>query len=137
MNKSLHERNFHAVEKELSVFTCYRCKFSNSSILNQIIKSLTIYVGFVGLNFVNLKISRITGNQSMGNLFWLDQQLTSLSNPSSSTTQTSGIDNFPASIEVHESAMKNTLMTFVIPNQNIEHDLIELMTLKKKDIQSL
>ena len=67
----------------------------------------------------------------------MDQQLTSLSNPSSSTTQASDIDNFPASIEVHESAMKNTLMTFIIPNQNIEHDLIEFMTLKKKEIQSL
>ena len=54
----------------------------------------------------------------------LDQQLTSLSNSSSSITQASDIYNFPASIEVHESAMKNTLMTFIIPNQNIEHDLI-------------
>ena len=33
--------------------------------------------------------------------------------------------------------MKNTLMTFIIPNQKFEHDLIEFMTLKKIEIQSL
>ena len=33
--------------------------------------------------------------------------------------------------------MKNTLMIFIIPNQNIEHDLIEFMILKKFKIQSL
>ena len=27
---SRHERNFHAVDKELPVFTCYRCKFSRA-----------------------------------------------------------------------------------------------------------
>ena len=59
----------------------------------------------------------------------LDQQLTSPCNLSSSIIQASDIDNFPASIEVHESAMKNTLMTFIFPNQNI--DFIEFMTLKK------
>ena len=69
--------------------------------------------------------------QSEHGLPLLDQQLTSLSNPPSSITQASDIDNFAASIEVHESAMKNTLMTFIIPNQNIEQDLIEFMTLKK------
>ena len=70
--------------------------------------------------------------QSEHGLHVLDQQLTSLSNPSSSITQTSEIDNFPASIEVHESAMRNTLMTFFIPNQNIEHDLIEFRTIKNE-----
>ena len=38
----------------------------------------------------------------------LDQEHSSLSNPCSSTTQASGIDNFPASVEVHESAMKKS-----------------------------
>ena len=69
--------------------------------------------------------------QSEHGLPVLDQQLTSLNNPSTSITQASDIDNFPAAIEVHESATKNTLMTFIIPNQNVEHDLIEFMTLKK------
>ena len=71
--------------------------------------------------------------QSEHGLPVLDQHNTSLSNPSSLTTQASDIDNFPASIEVNESAMKNMLMTFLIPNQNLEHDLIEFLTLKKKD----
>ena len=46
--------------------------------------------------------------QSEHGLPVLNQQLTSLSNPSSSITQANDNDNFPASIEVHESAMKNT-----------------------------
>ena len=69
--------------------------------------------------------------QSEHGLPILDQQLTSLSNPSSSITQASDIDNFPASIEVHESAMKNTLMTFMIPNQNIERSY-RIYDLEKK-----
>ena len=70
--------------------------------------------------------------QSEHGLSVLDRQLTLFSIPSSSITRASDIDNFSASIEAHESAMKNTLMTFTIPNQNIEHDLNEFMTLKKK-----
>ena len=75
MNRFRHERNFHAVEKNypfllativnLAVY-CYQ---NYSSVLNQIIKNLTIYVGIVGLVFVNLKISRITCNRSIGYLF--------------------------------------------------------------------
>ena len=45
------------------------CYQNYSSKLNQIIKNITIYVGIVGLVCVNLKISRITCNQSMGYLF--------------------------------------------------------------------
>ena len=106
------------------------CYQKYSSILNQIVKKLTTYVGIVGLVFENFKDFK----DHMQSEHWLpvlDQQLTSLSNSSSSIKQASDIDNFPASIEVHESAMKNTLMTFIIPNQNIEHDLFEFMTLKK------
>ena len=33
--------------------------------------------------------------------------------------------------------MKKTLMFFIIPNQNLEHDLNKFMTLKKKEIQIL
>ena len=75
--------------------------------------------------------------QSEHGLPFLDQQHTSLSNPSSSTTQASDIDNFSASIEFHQSAMINTLMTFTIPNQNNKHDLSEFMTLRKNENQSL
>ena len=106
------------------------CYQKYSSILNQIVKKLINYVGIVGLVFENFKDFK----DHMQSEHWLpvlDQQLTSLSNSSSSIKQASDIDNFPASIEVHESAMKNRLMTFIIPNQNIEHDLFEFMTLKK------
>ena len=94
-----------------------------SSILNQIIKNLTIDVGIVSLVFVNLKISRTTCNQSMDYLLWSNNIHHSAA-PFSSTTQASAVDNFPVSIEVHESAMKNKLRTFIIPNQIIEQDLI-------------
>ena len=141
-NRSRHERNFHAVEKELPVFTCYHCNFSTLllSKLQQHIESdhqkFNNICRYCRLGFCELKDFK-DHMQSEHGLPVLDQQLTSLSNPSSSITQASDIDNFPASIEVHESAMKNTLMTFIIPNQNIEHDLIEFMTLKKNEIQSL
>ena len=42
-----------------------------------------------------------------------DHQHTTFSDPSSFTTQKSEIENFPASIEVHESAMKNTILNFL------------------------
>ena len=141
-NRSRHERNFHAVEKKLPVFTCYHCKFSSLLLSklqhhiesdHQKFNNLCRYCRF---GFCELKDFK-DHMQSEHGLPVLDQQLTSLSNPSSSITQASVIDNFPASIEVHELAMKNRLMTFIIPNQNIEHDLIELMTLKKNEIQSL
>ena len=69
--------------------------------------------------------------QSEHGLPVLEQQHTSLGGPSSSTTQASAVDNFPVSIEIHESAIKNTFRTFIIPNQIIEQDLIDFMTLKK------
>ena len=75
--------------------------------------------------------------QSEHGLPVLDQEHSSLSNPCSSTTQAGDIDNFPASIEVHESVMKKTLTTFFITDQNIEHDLIKLMKTKTIKIQSL
>ena len=112
------------------------CYQNYSSRLNQIIKNLTIYVGIVGLLFVNLKFSRITCNQSMCYLFWINN-LHHSAIPLAQSHRQAILITFPASIEVHESAMKNTLMTFIIPNQNIEHNLIEFMTLKKNDIQSL
>ena len=116
-----------AIIVKLAVY-CYQ---HYSSILNQIIKNLTIWFKNCRLGFCEFK--DLKGHmQSENGLPVLNQQLTSLSNPSSSITQASDIDNFPASIDVHESAMKNTLMTFIIPNQNIEHDLIDFMTLKKK-----
>ena len=42
----------------------------------------------------------------------LFQEHSSLSNPCRSTTQVSGIANFPASIELHESAMKKKVNDF-------------------------
>ena len=107
------------------------CYQNYSNILNQIIKILKIYLGFVGLVFVNLQISKITCNQSMGYLFSINNI------HHSGTTQASDIDHFPVSIEVHESAIQNNLMTFVILNYNTEHDLIEFTTLKKIEIRSL
>ena len=142
LNRSLHERNFNAVEKDLPVFTCYHFKFSSLllSKLQQQIESdyqkFNNLCRYCRLGFCELKVFK-DHMQSEHGLPVLDQQLTSLSNSSSSITHANDIDNFPASIEVHESAMKNTLMNFIIPNQKIERNLIEFMTLKKNDIQSL
>ena len=83
------------------------------SILNQITKNFTIFFRYCQLGFSELEDCK-DHMQSEHELPVLYQQYTSLSNPSSSTTQASDIGNFPASIEAHESAMKNTLMTFII-----------------------
>ena len=104
------------------------CYQNYSSILNQIIKNLTKYVGIVGLVFVNLKISRITCNQSMGYLFWINNLHHSATRLAQSHRQAILIT---FQLEVQDSAMKNTLKTFIFPNQNIEHYLIKFMTLIK------
>ena len=135
-NRSRHERNFHAVEKDLPVFTCYHCKFSSLllSKLQQHFESdhqkFNKICRYCRLGFCELKDFK-DHMQSEHGLPVLDQQFTSISNPSSSITQTSDIDNFSASIEVQDSALKNTLKTFIFPNQNIEHYLIKFMTLIK------
>ena len=121
-NRSRYELNFHAVEKELPVFTFYHCKLSSLLLLklqqhfesdHQKFNNLCRYCR---LAFCELKDFK-DHMQSEHGLPVLDQQITSLSNPSSSITQTSDIDNFPASIEVQDSAMKNTLMSFFFPTK--------------------
>ena len=140
--KCRHEQNFLAVEKELPVFPCYFCKTSSLllSKLQQHIQSdhqkFEYLSRFCQLGFCELKVFK-DHMQSEHGLPVFDQQHTSLSNPSSSTSQASNIDHFPVVIELHESAIKNKLMTFVILNHNTERDLIEFTTLKKIEIRSL
>ena len=113
MNRYRHEQNFHAVKKHSTVFTCYHCKFS-SLLLSKLQQHNKSYhqkfnnsCRFCRLGFCETKDFK-DHKQSEHGLPALNQQLTSLSNPPSSTTKASDIDNFPASFEVHESAMKNT-----------------------------
>ena len=135
-NRTRYERNFHAMEKGISIYRCNDCPFTSlmlSSLEQHFIsthESIDNLSEYCNLGFVS-------NNELKNHMITLHSLPVAISNNTASTSKNETIaPNMNVNdIELFESAFNGTLKTFIIPGDD-KADIEEFMSKHKEQIQN-